>query len=101
MLNLPESNRSPVPAATARARSLRPRWARRLRLALGASLATVLVGGLVGGLALAQAPGAAPETQVNAGLTRQVNLTPAEMVQQSESVLSRLDASRSTVRRML
>jgi hypothetical protein len=112
MTTLPESNRPPsapvrgsqgslLGSSLARGSSLvgaRARWARSLRWALGGALATVLVGGL----ALAQAPAQPSDpTQVGAGLTRQVNLTPAEMVTQSESVLVRLDGSRSTVRRML
>lgn len=58
---------------------------------------------LVGhGIAAAQAQ-QAPHVadQGTAGLTRQVNLSPAEEVQQSEAFLSRMDASRGLVRRQL
>jgi hypothetical protein len=54
------------------------------------------------GIAAAQAQGApsvVPDAQ--AGLTRQVNLTPAEELTQSESFLTRMDASRTGVRRQL
>jgi hypothetical protein len=52
------------------------------------------------GVASAQAQqGAAPDA--TAGLQRQVNLTPAEELTQSEAVLARMDASRAGVRRQL
>src|SRR5262249_47161579 len=59
---------------------------------------------LVGhGIATAQAPtGVAPQVpDANAGLTRQVNLTPAEELSQTDAALARIDSSRTVVRRML
>jgi hypothetical protein len=54
------------------------------------------------GIAAAQAQGAPPAVpDATAGLTRQVNLTPAEELAQSESFLTRMDASRTGVRRQL
>jgi len=46
----------------------------------------------------AQAPGA---PDANAGITREVNLTPAEELVQSDSFLARMDGSRTTVRQSL
>lgn len=43
----------------------------------------------------------AQPADASAGLGRQVQLSPAEQLSQSESFLARMDASRSTVRRML
>ncbi len=42
-----------------------------------------------------------PPPDASAGLSRQVNLTPAEMLGQTESYLSRMDAARLAIRRML
>ena len=59
---------------------------------------------LVGhGIAAAQAQkdGARPAPDATAGITRQVNLSPAEEVTQSEGFLARMDASRTGVRRQL
>lgn len=59
---------------------------------------------LVGhGIAAAQAQkdGARLPPDATAGLTRQVSLSPAEEVAQSEGFLSRMDASRTGVRRQL
>ncbi len=57
---------------------------------------------LVGhGIAAAQAGGAPPVPDTNVGLSRQVNLSPAEQVQQADAFLSRMEGSRSTVRRQL
>src|SRR5271155_1200348 len=54
------------------------------------------------GIAAAQAQGApAVVPDATAGLTRQVNLTPAEELAQSEAFLTRMDASRTGVRRQL
>src|SRR5215218_6679625 len=55
------------------------------------------------GVASAQATGqpAPPAPDASGGLSRQVNLTPAEQLAQSESFLSRMEASRATVRRQL
>ena len=54
------------------------------------------------GVASAQAQ-PAPQTPPDAsgGLSRQVNLTPAEQLQQAESSLARMESSRTTVRRQL
>lgn len=43
----------------------------------------------------------APPTDASAGLSRQVNLSPAEQLAQSEAFLARMEAARSTVRRQL
>jgi hypothetical protein len=52
-------------------------------------------------IAGAQAPGAPQPPDANAGLTRQVNLSPQEQVQQAEAMLARMDNSRQVVRRQL
>jgi hypothetical protein len=51
------------------------------------------------GVAAAQAQTAPPDA--SAGLSRQVNLSPAEQLAQSDSYLTRMEGSRSTVRRQL
>lgn len=57
---------------------------------------------LVGhGVASAQAQNAPQQPDAGAGLSRQVNLSPAEQVAQSEGALTRMEGSRSTVRRQL
>jgi hypothetical protein len=57
---------------------------------------------LVGhGLAAAQAQGSPPAPDALAGITRQVNLTPAEELSQSEAFITRMDSSRTGVRRQL
>ncbi len=53
------------------------------------------------GIAAAQAQTGTPVPDANTGLTRQVNLTPAEELAQSEGSLARMDASRTGVQRML
>jgi hypothetical protein len=54
------------------------------------------------GIAAAQAQGQAPPPpDATAGLTRQVNLTPAEELSQTEGFLARMDSSRTSVRRQL
>lgn len=55
------------------------------------------------GIAAAQAQGqAAPQPpDATAGLTRQVNLSPAEQLGQADSFLSRMDGSRTVVRQSL
>jgi hypothetical protein len=53
------------------------------------------------GIAAAQAQTGAPAPDATAGLTRQVNLSPAEELAQSESFLTRMDTSRTGVRRQL
>src|SRR3954462_12721566 len=53
------------------------------------------------GIAAAQAQGTPPATDATAGVTRQVNLSPAEEVKQSEAFLARMDGSRGVVRRQL
>jgi len=56
---------------------------------------------LVGhGIANAQAPVTQPP-DVNAGMTKQVNLSPQEELQQSDSFLTRMESSRTVVRRQL
>jgi hypothetical protein len=54
------------------------------------------------GIAAAQAPAPPPPApDATAGLTRQVSLTPAEEVAQSEAFLGKMDGSRTVVRRQL
>lgn len=53
------------------------------------------------GLAAAQAQGAAPPPDASAGLSRQVNLSPAEQLAQSEKFLTRMESARTTVRHQL
>jgi hypothetical protein len=54
------------------------------------------------GIAAAQAQGpAAPAPDATAGLTRQVTLTPAEELAQSEGIAARMDSARTSVRRQL
>jgi hypothetical protein len=53
------------------------------------------------GIAAAQAQTGQPAADANAGVTRQVNLSPAEQVAQAEGFLSRMDGSRMVVRRQL
>jgi hypothetical protein len=53
------------------------------------------------GLAAAQAQGSPPAPDANAGITRQVNLSPQEELTQSEGFITRMDASRTGVRRQL
>jgi hypothetical protein len=52
------------------------------------------------GIAAAQAQGT-PPADATAGMTRQVNLSPAEELSQSEGFVSRMDSSRTGVRRQL
>ena len=67
-------------------------------------LGVVLVGGLsilVGtGIAAAQNGGAAPP-DATAGVARQVTLSPQEQLAQAESIVQRMDSTRSSVRRQL
>src|SRR6185503_14541709 len=54
------------------------------------------------GIAAAQAQtGAPPVPDANAGMTRQVNLSPAEELAQTDAFLARMDGSRTVVRRQL
>jgi hypothetical protein len=53
------------------------------------------------GIAGAQAQGVPPAPDATAGLTQQVNLSPAEELTQAEGFLIRMDASRNGVRRQL
>jgi hypothetical protein len=53
------------------------------------------------GIAGAQAQGVPPAPDATAGLTQQVNLSPAEELTQAEAFLIRMDASRNGVRRQL
>jgi uncharacterized protein YqeY len=53
------------------------------------------------GIAAAQAQGAPVAPDATAGMTRQVTLTPAEELTQSEAAMTRMDSSRTAVRRQL
>lgn len=54
------------------------------------------------GIASAQAqPNPPPPSDASGQLSRQVNLSPAEQLQQSEGFLARMEGSRATVRRQL
>jgi len=53
------------------------------------------------GLAVAQAPATPQEPDATAGLSRQVTLSPAEQLSQSDGFLARMDSSRTVVRRQL
>jgi hypothetical protein len=53
------------------------------------------------GIAAAQAQTGTPVPDATAGLTRQVNLSPAEELAQSDTFLTRMDTSRTVVRRQL
>jgi hypothetical protein len=63
--------------------------------------AVALVSLIIGhGIAAAQAQ-TAPSSDASAGLSRQVNLSPAEQLAQSDTFLARMDGSRTAVRRQL
>jgi hypothetical protein len=65
-------------------------------------LAVALLSLVIGhGFAAAQAQGAPPAPDVSAGLARQVTLSPAEQVAQSETFLARMEGARTGVRRQL
>ncbi len=53
------------------------------------------------GVASAQAQTTPPPSDASGNLSRQVNLSPAEQLQQSDGFLSRMEGSRATVRRQL
>jgi hypothetical protein len=53
------------------------------------------------GIAAAQAQSAPPAPDVSAGLARQVTLSPAEQLAQSEAFLTRMDSARMAVRKQL
>jgi hypothetical protein len=53
------------------------------------------------GIAAAQAQTGAPVPDAAAGVTRQVNLSPAEQLTQADAALTQMDASRTVVRRQL
>jgi hypothetical protein len=53
------------------------------------------------GMAAAQAQDAPPPPDASAGLSRQVNLSPAEQVAQSDTSISRMEGARTSVRRQL
>ena len=78
-----------------------PRMTRRRFIGVTAlAFVTVLSLGAGRGIA-AGAEGTQPVPDATAGLTRQVVLTPAEQLSQSESFLLRMDTTRTGVRRML
>lgn len=73
----------------------------RRQKVFGFTAVTVVAFLLGHGMAAAQAQTAPQVPDANAGVTRQVNLTPAEEVAQSESTLTRMDSSRTTISQML
>lgn len=69
---------------------------------LGYSAAALLALVVGQGAASAQAQGAAPPVpDAQAGLTRQVNLSPKEELAQADGYLNRMDTARQSVRRQL
>jgi hypothetical protein len=73
---------------------------RERMLGFGALCALSLL--VAAGIASAQAP-ANPQTppDTNAGLARQVTLTPAQQLQETDTYLTRMESARSVVRRLL
>jgi hypothetical protein len=67
---------------------------------LGLSAVALLLLVIGHGIAAAQAQ-TAPPPDASAGLSRQVNLSPAEQLAQSDGFLSRMEGSRTSVRRQL
>lgn len=66
-----------------------------------AACALLLGHGIAAAQAQGQAPGAPPAPDTNAGITREVNLSPQEELVQSDSFLARMDGSRGQVRSAL
>src|SRR5262245_4703437 len=65
-------------------------------------LAVAVLSLMVGhGIAAAQAQGAPPPPDANAGLSRQVNLSPAEQLAQSEMYIGQMEGARTGVRSQL
>ena len=73
----------------------------RRQKVFGFTAVTVVAFLLGHGIAAAQAQTAPQAPDASGGLTRQVNLSPAEELAQSESTLARMDASRTTIAQML
>src|SRR5689334_10439619 len=74
----------------------------RRQKVLGFTAVSALAFLLGHGIAAAQAQtGAPPVPDANAGLSRQVNLSPAEELAQTDAGLARMDGSRAVVRRQL
>ncbi len=73
---------------------------RERMLGFGALCALSLL--VAAGIASAQAPGTPPlPPDTNAGLARQVTLTPAQQLQETDTYLARMESARSVVRRLL
>ncbi|MDI3283103.1 hypothetical protein [Polyangium sp. 15x6] len=73
---------------------------RERMLGFGALCALSLL--VAAGIASAQAQGAPPAPpDTNAGLQRQVTLTPAQQLQETDTYLARMESARSSVRRLL
>ncbi|MDI1449612.1 hypothetical protein [Polyangium sp. 6x1] len=73
---------------------------RERMLGFGALCALSLL--VAAGIASAQAQGAPPPPpDTNAGLQRQVTLTPAQQLQETDTYLARMESARSVVRRLL
>ncbi|MDC0743362.1 MULTISPECIES: hypothetical protein [Polyangium] len=73
---------------------------RERMLGFGALCALSLLVGA--GIASAQAQGAPPAPpDTNAGLQRQVTLTPAQQLQETDTYIGRMESARSVVRRLL
>jgi hypothetical protein len=67
-------------------------------------LGVVLVGGvslLIGSAIAAAQPGPAPSPDAQAGVARQVTLSPQEQVAQADGIVSRMESTRNSVRRQL
>ena len=71
---------------------------RELIVRISAAALTLVVGT---GLAAAQSAMPADAAPAQAGLARQVGLSPAEQISQADGFLARMDAARSTVQRQL
>ena len=73
----------------------------RRQKVFGFTAVTVVAFLLGHGIASAQAQGVPTPPDATAGVTRQVNLSPAEELTQTEANLGRMDASRTSISRML
>jgi hypothetical protein len=72
-----------------------------LRLTVVLGLASAVGIGVASAQPQPAQPGQAPPADPAGGLARQVNLTPAEQLQQADSTLARMEGVRTSVRRQL